>query len=80
MATDGQNDLPAENDPDNDKPDETPTNDPPEHHHDDDACRGRYSALEEKVNSLESALNAVVQFKLDSKPTRKPWTHRGGRS
>lgn len=56
-----------------------PKNDPPQHHHDDDACVGRHTALTERVDALESALNAVVQFKPDSKPVRRPWTHRGGK-
>lgn len=80
MTTDGQNDAPTTDPPATDPPaNDPPANVPPEHHHDDDACRGRHTALTERVDALESALNAVVQFKPDSTPVKKPWTHRGGK-
>lgn len=54
------------------------THTPPAHDHEAE-CRGRHSAMDERMSALESALQAVVQFKPDSTPVKRPWTHRGGR-
>lgn len=70
-------DKPTNEPPANDPPADPPA-DPPEHHDHDAECRGRYAAMNERMSALENALQAVVQFKPDSTPVKKPWTHRGG--
>jgi len=56
-----------------DPPVDPPADPPPDHHHE---CRSMIGGLAERVDSLETTLRSVLEFKPDSSPVKKPWTHR----
>jgi hypothetical protein len=57
------------------RPDPEPENPQAAHAH----CKPEIDALSSRVTELETALNTALTFKPDSRPVRRPWTHRGGK-
>lgn len=67
-------DAPPEGTPDpNPDPAPDPTPDPVPHHNE---CTTHITALNDRVDSLEQTLRNVLDFKPDSSPVKRPWTHR----
>jgi hypothetical protein len=84
MATDGQNDLPAETPETPTAPEgpgpETVAEKPKETAetvHPQNDISVTVHALAEKVSLLEETVQSLIPQERDQSPVKKPWTHRG---